>query len=72
MKKSEPRPEYDFRGGVRGRHVRPAATRGNLRALDPDLTERFPDSASVNEALRRVTPTRAPKPRKPALEPGDE
>jgi len=66
MKKSEPRPEYDFRGGVRGRHVRPAATPGNLRALDPDLAEQFPDSASVNEALRRVRQLPTTRPKKPA------
>lgn len=66
MKKPESRPEYDFRGGVRGRHARAAATQGNLRALDPDLAERFPDSASVNEALRQVSTPPAPRPRKPA------
>ena len=65
MKKPESRPEYDFRGGVRGRHARAAAS-GNLRSLDPDLAERFPDSASVNEALRQVSIPRAPRPRKPA------
>ncbi len=65
MKKPESRPEYDFRGGSRGRHVRAAATQGNLRVLDPDLVERFPDSASMNEALRRAVPSRAPRPRKP-------
>ncbi len=68
MKKSEPRPEYDFRAGVRGRHVSAAVTPGNLRALDPDLVERFPDSASVNEALRRVGQVRTTKPKK--LAPG--
>ena len=56
MKKSEPRPEYDFRGGVRGRHVRAAATKGNLRALDSDLVEEFPGSASAVKALRRIAP----------------
>ena len=66
MKKPEPRPEYDFRSGVRGRHVRAAGTQGNLRALDPDLAERFPDSASVNEALRGVPPPRMPRRGKPA------
>lgn len=66
MKKPEPRPEYDFRGGSRGRHVRAAVTQGNLRALDPDLVERFPDSASVNEALRRVRQVPTTRPKKPA------
>ena len=67
MKKPESRPEYDFRGGVRGQHVRAAAKASNLRALDPDLAERFPDSASVNEALRRVLPSPAARPRKPSV-----
>jgi hypothetical protein len=66
MKKPEPRSEYDFRGGTRGRHVRAAATQGSLRALDPDLIERFPDSASVNEALRRVRQVPTTRPKKPA------
>ena len=66
MKKPEPRPEYDFRGGTRGRHVREAPKPGNLRSLDPDLAERFPDSASVNEALRQAPTTRRPRPRRPA------
>ncbi len=66
MKKSEPRPEYDFRDGSRGRHVRSAQKPGNLRALDPDLAARFPDSDSVNEALRRASPPHQLKPKKPA------
>ncbi len=65
MKKPESRPEYDFRGGVRGQHVRAAAKASNLRALDPDLAERFPDSASVNEALRRVRQVPTTRPNKP-------
>ncbi len=70
----EMRAEYDFSGGVRGKHA------GSLRngytieihqpdgtivieevqpiegvvVLDPDLREYFPDSRSVNEALRAL------------------
>lgn len=65
MKKPEPRPDYDFRDGVRGRHVRKAAKLGNLRSLDPDLADRFPDSAAVNDALRQL-PADIPRRRKPA------
>jgi len=65
MKKPESRPEYDFRSGTRGRHAREAA-QANLRVLDGDLAARFPDSASVNEALRRSGKARPPRPRKPA------
>lgn len=65
MKKPEPRPEYDFRGGTRGRHVRTSSP-GNLRSLDPDLVEKFPDSASVNDALRQVGQVPTTRPKKPA------
>jgi hypothetical protein len=58
MKKPEPRSEYDFRDGTRGWHVRLAAKADNQRTLDPDLAERFPDSASVNEALRGIASSR--------------
>ena len=44
--------EYDFRGGVRGKYARRFAAGTNLIALDPDVADVFPDSASVNEALR--------------------
>ena len=46
------RDEYDFSGGVRGKHA--ALVRGgtNLVLLDPDVAEVFRDLASVNEALR--------------------
>jgi hypothetical protein len=46
------RDEYDFSGGVRGKHASFVAGRTNLVLLDPDVAEVFPDSASVNEALR--------------------
>ena len=46
------RDEYDFCAGVRGKHARTAASGTNLVRLDPDVAELFPDSASVNEALR--------------------
>jgi len=56
MKKPEPRAEYDFRGGVRGRHAQRAKAGDNIRVLDPDLAVLFPDSAAVNEALRGLLP----------------
>jgi hypothetical protein len=46
------RDEYDFSGGVRGKHVATFAEGSNLVFLDPDVAEVFRDSASVNEALR--------------------
>ena len=46
------RPEYDFSHGVRGKHY-PAYRAGtNVVFLEADLAEVFPDSASVNRALR--------------------
>ena len=54
------RKEYDLsllKGGVRGKyfHRLPAGT--NLVLIDPDLTDVFPDSASVNRALRFLADT---------------
>ena len=45
-------PEYDFSGGVRGKYARRFREGTNLVLLEPDLAERFPDSAAVNRALR--------------------
>jgi hypothetical protein len=47
-------PHYDFRGGVRGKYARDYGRNENLRVLAPDLLEVFPDSESVNEALRTI------------------
>jgi hypothetical protein len=47
-------PEYDFRGGVRGKYARDYGRNQNLRILAPDLLATFPDSESVNEALRTL------------------
>jgi hypothetical protein len=56
MKKSddEPREEYDFRGGSRGRHHRILSEQGSVIRLDPDVALRFPTSEAVNEALRSL------------------
>jgi hypothetical protein len=60
MKKNEPMaddemlPEYDFSGGVRGKYAKSYARNENLRILAPDLLTIFPDSESVNEALRTI------------------
>lgn len=44
--------EYDFSGGQRGWYAARYAQGTNLIALAPDVAEAFPDSESVNEALR--------------------
>ena len=49
------RPEYDLsrlKGGVRGKYFRRAAAGTNLVLIDPDLAGLFPDSETVNRALR--------------------
>ncbi|MGA2184487.1 MAG: hypothetical protein ABSH47_15805 [Bryobacteraceae bacterium] len=49
------RPEYDLsqlKGGVRGKYYRSATAGTNLVLIEPDLAGLFPDSASVNRALR--------------------
>jgi len=38
----EPRDEYDFREGVRGRHQRQLAEEGLLVRLDPDVATQSP------------------------------
>src|SRR5688572_15174892 len=48
----EMRPEYDFSGGMRGKHHEAYRAGTNVVFLEPDLIEAFPDSASVNHALR--------------------
>jgi hypothetical protein len=49
------RPEYDLarlKGGVRGKYHQRAMAGTNLVLLDPDVARAFPDSTSVNRALR--------------------
>jgi len=46
--------EYDFSGGVRGQYARQYADGTNIVLLDPDVAKVFPDSASVNQALRAL------------------
>jgi hypothetical protein len=48
----EMRPEYDFSQGVRGKHYRTYQAGINVVFLEPDIAAVFPDSASVNQALR--------------------
>jgi len=50
----EMRAEYDFSGGVRGKYVDRYRRGTNVVLLDPELADAFPDSKSVNEALRAL------------------
>ena len=45
-------PDYDFSKGVRGKYAARFAAGTNVVVLSPDVAEVFPDSESVNEALR--------------------
>jgi len=47
-------PEYDFSKGERGKYTRRYAEGSNVVLIEPDLAQVFPDSASVNEALRAL------------------
>jgi hypothetical protein len=64
MKRSEPTtsdemlPEYDFRGGIRGRYLR-RYYGADVVLLDPDIAAVFKDSAAVNAALRSLLKSRA-------------
>jgi len=73
----ELRPEYDLsklKGGVRGKYYKQAVAGTNLVLIEPDLTKAFPDTDSVNRALRtlldaasmatRPARRRRPRPRK--------
>jgi hypothetical protein len=53
-KSDELRPEYDFSGGVRGKHYRSYQQGSNVVLLEPDVAEVFKDSESVNHALRML------------------
>ena len=55
----ELRDEYDvsaeqIQGGARGKYAERYAEGVNLVRLDPDVAAVFPDSASVNRALRAL------------------
>jgi hypothetical protein len=52
------RPEYDFSKGVRGKYAKRYAEGTNVVLLDPDVVAEFPDSASVNKALRSIIAAR--------------
>ncbi len=48
----EMRAEYDFSKAVKGKYAKRFAEGTNLVVLQPDVAKEFPDSQSVNEALR--------------------
>jgi len=48
------RPALDFSKGVRGKHYARMQQGTNVVLIAPDLLDTFPDSDSVNEALRTL------------------
>ena len=48
----EMRPEYDLRGGVRGKYYQQYREGTNVVLVEPDVAAVFRDSESVNRALR--------------------
>jgi hypothetical protein len=54
------RSEYDLsqlKGGVRGKYYREATAGTNLVLIDPELASVFPNTESVNRALRLLAET---------------
>ena len=58
---AEMRAEYDFFEGVRGKYVDRYRRGTNVVLLDPELADAFPDSKSVNDALRALVAIAARK-----------
>jgi len=48
------REEYDFAGGVRGKHYQAYRQGTNLVLLEPDVAAIFKDATTVNAALRML------------------
>jgi hypothetical protein len=48
------REEYEFSGGVRGKHYQAYRQGTNLVLLEPDVAAVFKDAATVNAALRML------------------
>ena len=48
--------EYDFSKGIRGKYAKKYKEGTNVVPIDPDVLAYFPDSESVNEALRSLIP----------------
>ena len=51
-------PEDLIRSGVRGKYTKSYREGTNVVLIDPDLHELFPDSESVNRALREYVATK--------------
>ena len=54
LSSNEMESEYNFSGGTRGKYSNQYHQRANIILLEPDVAEHFPNSKSVNQALRIV------------------
>jgi len=54
------RPDVDFSKGVRGRYFNQLPKGINLAVIDHNLHDHFPDSESMNRALRTILTIREP------------
>ena len=52
--KDEMLEEYDFSNGIRGKYAKAYKEGVNIVRLDSDVIKFFPDTKSVNEALRTL------------------
>jgi len=53
----EMRPEYDFSNAIRGKYAKRFPPDAVMVLLAPDVAAAFPDSDSVNDALRLLIKT---------------
>ncbi|MGH8632575.1 MAG: hypothetical protein ACRET7_00420 [Burkholderiales bacterium] len=53
------RPEYDFRGGIRGKYAERYRTGVNVVLLEPDVADEFPTARNVNRGLRELVRLRS-------------
>jgi len=55
-KRDTMRPEYDFSAATRGVTAARYAEGANVVVIDPEVLDVFPDSGTVNNALRALAP----------------
>jgi hypothetical protein len=61
-------PEYNFRGGVRGKYARRFAAGSNFVVLSPKIAKAFPNSEAVNKALAKLIRPALPRNKAKTLE----
>ena len=46
--------EYDFSKGIKGKYYKKFLEGNNIVVLEPDVFKKFPNSKSVNDALKEL------------------